>query len=119
MKRKARRKANRPRIRSIKDEASPIIHITGDAPGDYMVYGDDLETVQVRRAKVKASVWTRLGLHVDSLDPYHGSGALVMTAGSVGMIVASCLALGPLWAGFLAGALPTLLLAALVHPEHA
>jgi hypothetical protein len=58
-------------------------------------------------------------LHVDGVDRYHGAAALVMTAGSVGMLLASSLSLGPLWAGFLTGALPTFVLAALVHPEHA
>jgi hypothetical protein len=42
-----------------------------------------------------------------------------MAAGSIGMIVAACLGLGSLWVGFLAGALPTFLLASLIHPEHA
>lgn len=41
-----------------------------------------------------------------------------MIAGTVGMIVSGSLGLGSLWAGFLVGALPTFLLAALVHPEH-
>lgn len=61
----------------------------------------------------------RCVLYLDGLDRYHGAGALVMTTGAVGMIVAACLATVPVWAGFLAGALPTFLLAALVHPEHA
>jgi hypothetical protein len=61
--------------------------------------------------------WRRL--HLDGLDRYHGAGALVVTAGSIGMLAAACLALGPLWVGFLAGALPTFMLTTLVHPEHA
>jgi hypothetical protein len=60
-----------------------------------------------------------VAVHFDRLDRYHGAGALVMAAGSVGMIVSSCLGLAPLWAAFLVGALPTFLLAVLVHPEHA
>jgi hypothetical protein len=58
-------------------------------------------------------------LHLDGLDRYHGAGALVITVGSIGMIVSSCLALAPIWVGFLAGALPTFMLTTLLHPEHA
>jgi hypothetical protein len=61
----------------------------------------------------------RVAVFFDRVDRYHGAGALVMMTGSIGMIVSSCLGLGPLWAGFLAGALPTFLLASLVHPDHA
>jgi hypothetical protein len=67
----------------------------------------------------KAKQWARLQAHLDGLDRYHGAGALVMTAGSIGMIVTSCLSIGPLWAGFLVGALPTFMFTTLVHPEHA
>ena len=58
-------------------------------------------------------------LSLDRLDPYHGAGALIMTAGSLGMIASLGLGFGPIWAGFLVGAVPTFLIASLVHPEHA
>jgi hypothetical protein len=65
------------------------------------------------------STLSRLQLHFDGIDRYHGAGALVMTAGSIGMIISSCLLQGPLWVGLLAGALPTFLVASLVLPDHA
>jgi hypothetical protein len=61
----------------------------------------------------------RIRLGLDGLDPYHGSAALVMAAGSIGMILSLTFSIGSLWAGFLAIALPTFLLVSLTHPEHA
>ncbi len=61
----------------------------------------------------------RIRLRLDELDAYHGSAAFVMAAGSIGMIVSMLLGLGPMWAGFLAVALPIFLLIGLIHPEHA
>jgi hypothetical protein len=78
-----------------------------------------VEQENTQYPKSVPGVWGRFRLHLDGLDRYHSAGALVMTVGSAGMFLASALALGPLWAGFLAGALPTFLMAALVHPEHA
>lgn len=74
-----------------------------------------LDRIQVRLSQVSRQA----RLHWDQLDRYHGAGALVMTAGSIGMIVSVSLGLGSLWVGFLVGALPTFLLASLVLPEHA
>ena len=79
--------------------------------------GKRVESGRPRRGT--SSVWARCRLHLDRLDRYHGAGALVMTCGSVGMIASAFLAIVPLWAGFLAGVLPSLLLTTLVHPEHA
>ena len=58
-------------------------------------------------------------LRVDGLDRYHVPGAPIMVAGALGMSASLWLGFGPLWAGFLAGAVPAFLIASLVHPEHA
>ena len=42
-----------------------------------------------------------------------------MMAGALGMIASLGMGFGPMWAGFLVGAVPTFLIASLVHPEHA
>jgi hypothetical protein len=75
--------------------------------------------VPVSHAVQKIGLDRRIRLGLDGLDPYHGSAALVMAAGSIGMILSLTLSIGPLWAGFLAIALPTFLFISLTHPEHA
>jgi hypothetical protein len=60
------------------------------------------------RGRGSADTMTAFRLHLDGLDRYHGPAVLVMTAGSLGMMLAAWSAWCPLWAGFLAGAVPTL-----------
>jgi hypothetical protein len=58
-------------------------------------------------------------LEIDRLDPYHGAAAIIMTAGSLGMLLWTLLGFGSSWAGLLAGALPTFLFALLLHSKKA
>jgi hypothetical protein len=66
---------------------------------------------------MKPNTWHRFRLYLDGLDRYHDGASMVLIAGGVGMVAASCLDLGPPWAGFLVGALLTFVLVVLVHPE--
>jgi hypothetical protein len=67
---------------------------------------------------MKPNAWHRFRLYLDGLDRYHDGASMILIAGGVGMVAALLLAIGPPWAGFLAGALPTFVLVVLVHPEH-
>jgi hypothetical protein len=49
---------------------------------------------------------------------YHDGGTAVLTAGIVTGILTYCWGLLPAWAGFIAGAIPTFLIAALLYSTH-
>jgi hypothetical protein len=74
---------------------------------------DDLDGVD--RGGDKLRGLARGELHFDRLDRYQGAAALVMTVGSFCMMLFALFSLGPLWLGFLMGAVPALLLASLIH----
>jgi hypothetical protein len=106
------------RIAELLLEDKMKIESLGDLPGRHEVKRGTLAAPRLWQNRSMLDVLSGHSLSLDRLDQYHGAATLVLDASALGMMASLCLGLGPLWAGFLAGALPTFLLASLVHPEH-